>query len=875
MVQNVRKYDAFISYRHRENDMAVAEKLQNLLEKQKLREENGKKKRTLQIFRDQSELPTSDNLGKDIRTALENSRFLIVICSEAYQESKWCMEELNYFRSLHGNTNKNILPILLEGEPDEVFPEVLRWSEVEHILEDGSIHTERVEIEPLAADVRALGLRKILKRLKTKEYFRIAAPIMGFSFDDLFQRKKRAHRKMTMAVLFFGMVLSMAFGMYSYYMFKQIADKQNQIWENESIRLADAAMTQLENEDYSLALLLADEAFSFWEKSGNADVYPKAEQAFRSTLFAKRFESTALRLNSKGVISFQTEGFQIICSLDEGKVLQICDGETTYLYETENGQMIDSFLGKNFAFHDDLELYVEMDRIDTRAVCFRGINRETSEVYFSHVEECKPASYYNGFYDKETGDCYLFVDGYLCAFVTADGTVHTEVQVENGEDIYPVSVKAKLEKENYFNNCKDNELCKDESNGLLYQKDKNRLVIYQINENVSESRIIDEGENVFFDISPDGKYCCLMDNHLTDESGQVNGFARIEIYDTENMATAIISEEVQMFDPVSVKYQYSADMSRIIFVDKSGTVYVKNLEQSILWKWDAEECEYIYAVAMEPSGNRVAVAYREKNGKNCITLYDVKEDATSLIDWQKYCDSAEWISCMEIMGNNLLVADRLSLHLFDVDNESYTELSGSAAMAPMQKYLSEDGLLFSMISSDGYDINGNLEYHLEGIYDLETKEYLDIGCAAYDYDISSGFLVYQKMTESGYASTVTVMRRQENGEFVHVWDIRSEKVDMQLLHNGMSLDGDLLLLSGEETCEIYDLSVKCKIMETGFAGFNLEGGLLYHASADKNNKLNCWTVLEETEDLRLEAEQLLNGRVLSEKERSRYYILSQ
>lgn len=61
MVQNVRKYDAFISYRHRENDMAVAEKLQNLLEKQKLREENGKKKRTLQIFRDQSELPTSDN----------------------------------------------------------------------------------------------------------------------------------------------------------------------------------------------------------------------------------------------------------------------------------------------------------------------------------------------------------------------------------------------------------------------------------------------------------------------------------------------------------------------------------------------------------------------------------------------------------------------------------------------------------------------------------------------------------------------------------------------------------------------------------------------------------------------------------------------
>ncbi|MBQ8041080.1 MAG: hypothetical protein IJ274_14645, partial [Lachnospiraceae bacterium] len=110
-------------------------------------------------------------------------------------------------------------------------------------------------------------------------------------------------------------------------------------------------------------------------------------------------------------------------SLDEGKVLQVSDGETTYLYETENGQMIDSFLGRNFAFHDELELYVEMDRIDTRAVCFRGIKRETSEVYFSYVEECKPASSYNGFYDRETGDCYLFVDGCLCAVVTVDGTV--------------------------------------------------------------------------------------------------------------------------------------------------------------------------------------------------------------------------------------------------------------------------------------------------------------------------------------------------------------------------------------------------------------------------------------------------------------------
>ena len=116
-------YDAFISYRHNPADKALAIKLQTLLEQHK-----GSDGKPLRMFRDQSELPTSGDLGQDITEALEQSRFLIVVCSPSYQESKWCMRELTYFRELHGNTNQNILPILTKGEPREVMPDFPRES---------------------------------------------------------------------------------------------------------------------------------------------------------------------------------------------------------------------------------------------------------------------------------------------------------------------------------------------------------------------------------------------------------------------------------------------------------------------------------------------------------------------------------------------------------------------------------------------------------------------------------------------------------------------------------------------------------------------------------------------------------------------------
>ena len=184
------RYDAFISYRHIKRDQAIACSLLNLLEALPLK---GRKK--FHIFRDREEFPTSSDLGNTIHSALENSDYLILICSPEYLESKWCREELTYFRKLHGDTNRNIIPILVSGEPAEAFPKELFTQEEERITPDGTMERYTRHMEPLGADVRGKTIRKSKKMLRDTEYLRIAAAMLNCRFDDLYHREQRRLRK--------------------------------------------------------------------------------------------------------------------------------------------------------------------------------------------------------------------------------------------------------------------------------------------------------------------------------------------------------------------------------------------------------------------------------------------------------------------------------------------------------------------------------------------------------------------------------------------------------------------------------------------------------------------------------------------------------
>lgn len=184
------RYDAFISYRHSDPDKLIAEKLHRMLETFRVPKavvKKGSPKRIARVFRDRDELPTSSNLADNICYALENSGYLIVVCSPRTPQSQWVMKEIETFAALHGRDR--ILTLLIEGEPQESFPDLLRFARKQTLNADGAVTEEVVEIEPLAADIRDRSVRGMLKKLRT-EILRLLAPMLGCTFDDLKQRHR-------------------------------------------------------------------------------------------------------------------------------------------------------------------------------------------------------------------------------------------------------------------------------------------------------------------------------------------------------------------------------------------------------------------------------------------------------------------------------------------------------------------------------------------------------------------------------------------------------------------------------------------------------------------------------------------------------------
>lgn len=946
----VKKYDAFISYRHLDLDMTAAKKLQELLEKQKIRG-NGEKGRiqTLKIFRDQSELPTSNDLGSDIRTALEHSRYLIVICSKTYKESKWCMEEIKYFRSLHGGSNKNILPLLLEGEPSESFPELLCYEEISLSLPDGSTQTVRNEIEPLAADIRADSPRKMLKRLRSKEFFRIAAPIVGLSFDDLYQRKKRAKKRM-LALLTVGIMgVSIAFGGYSWYMLDQIKDRQSKILENESVRLASLAESEIDKGDYMLAVLLADQAYSYHREADIDESGSKAATALQSAVFANDFEQNVQAVSRKAVVPFHTSGWRLADSLDDGKTLQIRDGETTYLCDTETGEKMYTFQGGDYVFNKDASLGVEIDAFGEYEVTFRGISVESGDVYFEYKTERRPASYLEAFYDDETSNCYLDIDGKIQWYASEDGEIVPCDLDEADIDGFPVSVQEKIENkrnfywdyskdyymENYDVDFKEPEAeispderriqedmsdrgfeeiqltyydedlilasgtndadgfqtliysadslqCVyilegryffDRNNKYLYKQQDDQLEIYQLNAPGLMKNIQFDPAMPYW-IGSGAKRCCFLNNIQEEAEDQNSRYGQVSIYDMDNIERALFDEDVKM-NAYFPNFQINSAMDTIIYEDKNRTVHIEKIDGSSRQKIAFDREEYIYSVAVDETGDMAAIAYSGK-GSFFISIYDINEKTLiSQVDLEEI--SFNLITYMEMNNGCLLVSDYHQSCLFDIQDDFavpkyyYDCVLGES---PFQRYVTEDGLLFCTPDITTTAEKNKRIHLLDKIYDIESGEcILDIKVSAYNYDASTGYLACQRFSEGGFAPAVTIMKRGQDGDFQEVWTIQPEHTDMALNDLGKSLNGNLLLLSGKETCELYDLTSQCKIMETGFPDFSLQGQKMYYPARNLDGQLLHWTPWEDQDILQEMAAEQLGGRRFTMEEREQYYIL--
>ncbi len=207
-------YNAFISYRHSDLDSEIAAGIHKRLEAfslpRNLRDRFPKEMHKIKrVFRDTEELPLADNLSDPINEALQNSDWLIVVCSPRLKESLWCAKEIELFSGYHGKDH--ILCVLAEGEPDDSFPEAIRFRERKVTDENGNEHLVKEPVEPLAADVR--GASKHVRGKKMDDaILRMAAPMYGLGYDDLKQRHREQRVK---RIAFISAVASAFFLLYA------------------------------------------------------------------------------------------------------------------------------------------------------------------------------------------------------------------------------------------------------------------------------------------------------------------------------------------------------------------------------------------------------------------------------------------------------------------------------------------------------------------------------------------------------------------------------------------------------------------------------------------------------------------------------------
>jgi hypothetical protein len=185
-------------------------------------------------------LPTSSELGDNLQKSLQQSRYLIVICSPDAAQSHWVEEEVRAFKNFRGRDY--VIALIAHGAPnatdrgraeDECFPRSMRF--------DVNAANAPVSVEPIAADLRPEGDGR------ERAFLKIVAGLLGVGFDDLYQREKRRQKRRQMMLAAATIVVLAGIGA-TWWSIARIGQSQKQISQKVATVQQEAAVatTQFE-----------------------------------------------------------------------------------------------------------------------------------------------------------------------------------------------------------------------------------------------------------------------------------------------------------------------------------------------------------------------------------------------------------------------------------------------------------------------------------------------------------------------------------------------------------------------------------------------------------------------------------------------------
>ena len=394
------KYDAFISYRHIEPDLTIAEILHDMIEKfnipKHLRTVSNDgslidDKHVFRVFRDREELSTKD-LSTMIEEAIANSENLIVICSKRTSLSPWCRKEVQLFKKIHGANN--IIPVLIEGEPDESFIDELKN------LKATFINSENVEeeknIELLAADIRPDEVKspsfkgyeilqnskdpklneltkKSLDILKKSEIYRIVASMLNVNYGDLKLRHQERYLKRIIYTSIAASIAMLIFVISVTTLYLKSVASERKANEQSSLMTLNMANEANLQGNRILGVLIAQEAMK--NVSPKMEKYNKLEAQYENILnnslitlpFSNQFilptesetASFGISSDSKWLISSGSFNNAIIWDLDNGGIKKTLTFESPVVSIALSPDSKKSYVGtaNNKIFEVNMENY--------------------------------------------------------------------------------------------------------------------------------------------------------------------------------------------------------------------------------------------------------------------------------------------------------------------------------------------------------------------------------------------------------------------------------------------------------------------------------------------------------------------------------------
>ena len=447
-----KEYFAFISYQRKDEEWA--DRLRSKLEHYRLpssvrKQDASLPKEIRPIFRDALEL-AGGVLATEIETALQQSKYLIVICSPNSAKSPWVNKEIQTFIDL--GREDRIIPFIIDGTPftdnekTECFPPALRSLKGEKELLG-------ININELSRDAASI---------------KVVAHMFGLKFDTLWQRYEREKKRKRWTIIGGALLFAIFSLLIGGYFIRQnhVIEKQNSQLEHAANKLREDSI-ELANHIYRIkrdSMMLSMQKDSILKTSkllyesnsnlgmANADLQRANLELLRSNWGLK---TTTTKLMAERVLDYLEDGnyveakniiSQVCHDTEISKLMRLPEIEYTlrtfhrYLnHEGIRGRAIISHWGDDFfQFSRDCKTFYCQEE-NTRLVRYDvNTGKPIDTIYQVSCHKDADVTFYK--YDESSNTLFFSVDSIIYAQNVLNGANKISPIITDEDDMIDVQV---------------------------------------------------------------------------------------------------------------------------------------------------------------------------------------------------------------------------------------------------------------------------------------------------------------------------------------------------------------------------------------------------------------------------------------------------